>query len=419
MESRPATVSWIESGRARFWLAVDKLGLDHDYARILEEPERELYCSIPVIMDDGSIEVFSGFRVQHSTQRGPAKGGIVFDPGATPEEVRALATNITWKHAVVDVPFGGAKGGIIVDQHRLSSGELERLIRRYTTRILDIIGPDRDVPSRDIDSTEQMMAWIYDTYSMHTLKWHVGVVTGKPINMGGSQGGRESTGFGVYVCAREACKANGLEFGDSSIIIHGFRNIGPNFSLFAHDSGATIKAVGHGARALLNEEGLEIPALVEFCRRGGDIEDFSGGEKIPIDQFYGLECDIFASCAPNVSIAPAEAQKIKARIFVEGSDGCCTPDVDQVLEERGIFIVPDILGNAGLVVGSYLEWVQNRGGQFWDRRTVLEAIERKLVESFKDISAYRERYDTSMRNAAYVLAVDRVATVARMRGIYA
>jgi glutamate dehydrogenase (NAD(P)+) len=420
MKSRlHSTVSWQEAARGRFWLAVEKLGLDPGYAGIHEAPEREMCCSLPVVMDSGQIEVFWGCRMQHSTQRGPAKGGIIFDPLVTKEEVRSAAAAITWKHSVVNVPFGGAKGGIRCDVRGLSPAELERLLRRYTTRIMDIIGPDRDVPSRDIDSTEQMMAWIYDTYSMHTRKWHVGVVTGKPVAMGGSHGARQSTGYGVFVGTREACNTLGVKLSGGRVVVHGFRNIGPTFSRYASDYGAKIIAVAHGDEAIYNENGLDAAALSEHFSETSALEGFGGGALIPIHEFYGLECDVYASCAADTILTPEVAGKMRAKIFVEGDDCPATGDADRVLDDKGVFIVPDLLGNAGLVLGSYLEWVQNRQGIFFSLEEVLQAIDRHLVAAFGAVADYQERFKTDMRNAAYILAVERVTNTARMRGIYA
>ncbi len=414
-----STVSWQEASSGRFWQAVEKLGLDPDYAKIHETPEREMCCSLPVVMDNGQIEVFWGCRFQHSTQRGPAKGGIIFDPLVAKEEVRSVAAAITWKHSVANIPFGGAKGGIRCDAQGLSPGELERLLRRYTTRIMDIIGPDRDVPARDIDSTEQMMAWIYDTYSMHTRQWHIGVVTGKPVAMGGSYGAREATGYGVYVGTREACKTVGIDLAGSRIIVHGFRNIGPTFSRFVSEHGASVVAVAHGNSAILNEGGLDAEALSGHFSESGGFEGFGGGETIPIHEFYSLECDIFASCAADTILTPEVAGKIRAKIFVEGDDCPATQEADQALDDKGVFVVPDLLGNAGVVTGSYLEWVQNRQGIFFSREEVLDGIDKQMVSAFATVNEYKKRFDTDMRNAAYILAVDRVVTAARMRGIYA
>jgi glutamate dehydrogenase (NAD(P)+) len=412
-------VTPFEAMQARFWAAVDKIGLDHGFAKILEQPERELRVSIPVIMDDGSIKVFEGYRVQHNTIRGPAKGGIRFDNNVTANEVQALAAWMTWKCSVVDIPFGGGKGGVICDPPTLSMHELERITRRYVTRIMDIIGPDRDIPAPDVNTTAQVMAWFYDTYSMHTRQWHAGVVTGKPVEMGGSKGREEATGFGVYICAREACKVKGQKLSGKKVIVQGFGNVGSWFAKFAHDEGAKIVAAADISGVVHNAKGLDIAALRTWAKEHRGVKGFTGAEEIEIDEFYNLECDIFAPCALENAINSANADKIKAKFIVEGANGPTTPAADQILEDKGVHIVPDILCNAGGVVGSYFEWVQNRQGISWDKETVLRRIEDKMVESYHKVYKARDEYDTRMRTAAYILAIKLVADVAKMRGIYA
>ena len=418
-EERKDEVTPFEAMQSRFWVAVEKLGLDRGFAKILEQPERELHVSVPVVMDDGHVEVFEGIRVQHNTIRGPAKGGIRFDKHVNTDEVRALAAWMTWKCAVVSIPFGGGKGGVVCNPPELSDGELERITRRFTTRIMDIIGPDRDIPAPDVNTTAQIMAWIYDTYSMHTRQWHAGVVTGKPVEMGGSRGRAEATGFGVYVCTREACKFKNTQLNGSRIIVQGFGNVGSYFSRFAYDDGARIIAAADISGVVHNENGLDIPRLVEYAREHRVIEGFPGGEKISIGDFYGLECEIFAPCALENAITAENADCIQARIIVEGANGPTTPAADDILTRNGVFVVPDILCNAGGVVGSYLEWVQNRQGIFWEGKLVLDRIESKLVQSFDKVLEYRQSHETIMRIAAYILAVDEVATVGKLRGIYA
>jgi glutamate dehydrogenase (NAD(P)+) len=412
-------VTPFEAMQARFWAAVDKIGLDHGFAKILEQPERELRVSLPVIMDDGSVRVFEGYRVQHNTVRGPAKGGIRFDKNVSANEVRALAAWMTWKCSVVDIPFGGGKGGVICDPPTLSMGELEKITRRFVTRIMDIIGPDRDIPAPDVNTTAQVMAWFYDTYSMHTRQWHAGVVTGKPIEMGGSKGREEATGLGVYICAREACKVKGQSLGKQKVIVQGFGNVGSWFAKFAHDDGAKIIAAADITGVIHNPKGLDIPALRTWAKEHRGVKGFPEAEAIKIDEFYDLECDIFAPCALENAINSTNADKIKARYIVEGANGPTTPAADQILEDKKVHVVPDILCNAGGVVGSYFEWVQNRQGIFWDKETVLRRIEEKMVESYHKVYNLRDEYDTRMRSAAYILAIKLVADVAKMRGIYA
>ena len=412
-------VTPFEAMQARFWTAVDKLGLDHGFAKILEQPERELTVSIPVVLDNGSIEVFEGYRIQHNTVRGPAKGGIRFDKNVTPNEVRALAAWMTWKCAVVDIPFGGGKGGVICDPPNLSMGEMERITRRFVTRIMDIIGPDRDIPAPDVNTTAQVMAWFYDTYAMHTRQWHAGVVTGKPVIMGGSKGREEATGFGVYLSAREACKVKGMELGKTKAIVQGFGNVGSWFAQFAYNDGTKILAAADITGVVFNKDGLDIPALRAYATEHRGVAGFPGGEAISIKEFYGLECDIFAPCALENAITSENAENIKARIIVEGANGPTTPAADEILERKAVHVVPDILCNAGGVVGSYLEWVQNRQGMWWDKERVLNCIEEKMVESYHKVYRAREEYGTIMRTAAYILAVKLVADVTKMRGIYA
>lgn len=408
-----------EAMESRFWVAAEHLGLDKGFAKILVLPERELHCSVPVIMDNGKVEVFFGYRVQHNTVRGPAKGGIRFDKGVNINEVKALAAWMTWKCAVVDVPFGGGKGGVICDPRQLSSGEMEKLTRRYVTRILPIIGPDRDIPAPDVNTSAQVMAWFYDTYAMHTHVGHRGVVTGKPIEIGGSQGREEATGLGVYICAREAVKVKGKTLKDSKVIVQGFGNVGSWFSKFVHDDGARVTAVVDITGAIHNDKGLDVPALMEYVRKNRGVKGFPGAEEIRIDEFYGLQCDIFAPCALENAITRENANQIKASIIVEGANGPTTPAADEILDERGIMVVPDILCNAGGVVGSYFEWVQNRSGIAWSKEEVLKRIEEKMVQSFNRVFEYRKTAGTIMRTAAYILAVDSVAVAGRMRGIYA
>lgn len=412
-------VTPFEAMQARFWTAVDKLGLDHGFASVLEQPERELHVSVPIVMDDGTIKVFKGYRIQHSTVRGPAKGGVRFDKGVNDNEVRALAAWMTWKCAVADVPYGGGKGGVICDPSTLSEKEVEKITRRYVTRIFDIIGPDRDIPAPDVNTTPQVMAWFCDTMAMHANVWNPGVVTGKPIEMGGSLGRTEATGWGVYICAREACKVKNTTLEGKKIIVQGFGNVGSWFSKFAADDGAVILAISDITGIIYNEKGLNIEELMPYATKNRGIKGFPGSKEINIDEFYSMDCDIFAPCALENAITRENADKFKASIIVEGANGPTTPAADEILAEKGVHVVPDILCNAGGVVGSYFEWVQDRQGIFWDKETVLKRIEEKMVTAYHNVYKARDEYDVIMRTAAYILAIDKVARVAKMRGIYA
>ena len=412
-------VTPFEAMQARFWTAVDKLGLDHGLASVLEQPERELHVSIPVEMDDGTIRTFKGYRIQHSTVRGPAKGGVRFDKGVNDNEVRALAAWMTWKCAVADVPYGGGKGGVICDPSTLSEKEVEKITRRFVTRIFDIIGPDRDIPAPDVNTTPQVMAWFCDTMAMHANVWNPGVVTGKPIEMGGSLGRTEATGWGVYICAREACKVKDTSLEGKKIIVQGFGNVGSWFSKFSYDDGAIITAVSDITGIIYNEKGFDIDDLMDYAVKNRGIKGFPGSKELTIEEFYALDCDIFAPCALENAITKENADKIKATIIVEGANGPTTPAADEILAEKGVHVVPDILCNAGGVVGSYFEWVQDRQGIFWDKETVLKRIEEKMVTAYHNVYAARDKFDVIMRTAAYILAIEKVATVARMRGIYA
>lgn len=412
-------VAPFEAMQARFWAAVEKLGLDKGLASVLEQPERELHVSVPVVMDDGTIKVFKGYRIQHNTVRGPAKGGVRFDKAVNDNEVRALAAWMTWKCAVSDIPFGGGKGGVICDPYNLSKGEIERITRRYVTRIMDIIGPERDIPAPDVNTNPQIMAWFYDTYAMHSHNWNAGIVTGKPVDMGGSLGRTQATGFGVYLCTREACKVTKKTIKGSKVIVQGFGNVGSYFAKYCQEDGAKIIAIYDITGGIYNEKGFDIPKLMEYAAKTKGVKGFPGAKEISLDDFYAVDCDIFAPCALENVITSENAGKIKASIIVEGANGPTTPAADEILDKAKVLVIPDILCNAGGVIGSYFEWVQDRQGMFWEEQTVLDSIEKKLVKSFYDVYEITKQYKVSMRLAAYILAVKRVADVARMRGLYA
>ena len=408
-----------ESQRARFDLAAQKLNLDEGLWRVLRYPNRELTVYIPVQMDDGHLEVFTGFRVQHSIARGPGKGGIRYSPDVTLDEVRALASWMTWKCAVVNIPFGGAKGGVICDPHKMSMGELERMTRRYTSELIEFIGPEKDVPAPDVNTNEQTMAWIMDTYSMHMRQTVTAVVTGKPINIGGSRGRREATGRGVMVVCDEACKKLGLDRERSRVIVQGFGNVGSNAARLMAQKGYKIIGIIEVGGGLYNKNGINLEALWEFRQRNGTVLGFPGAEKYDPAELLLVDCDILIPAATENQITSQNADRVKCKILAEGANGPTTAAADDILAEKGVFVIPDILANAGGVTTSYFEWVQDRQGYFWKESVVNEHLGDIMVTAFDDVVRYAETHGVNNRIAAYMLAIDRVAYTIRQRGIYA
>ena len=408
-----------EAQAARFDLAAHKLNLDEGLWRVLRYPAREIIVHIPVQMDDGRLEVFTGFRVQHSIARGPGKGGIRYAPDVTLDEVRALASWMTWKCAVVNIPFGGAKGGIICDPKRMSRGELERLTRRYTAELIEFIGPEKDVPAPDVNTNEQTMAWMMDTYSMHMRQTVTAVVTGKPLNMGGSRGRREATGRGVMIICDESIKKLGMLREDTRVIIQGFGNVGSNAALLMHQAGYKIVGIGEWDGGLYNSRGIDIPALWDYRQKQGHIHGFKGAERAITEELLVTDCEILVPAATENVITSLNANKVKAKILVEGANGPTTAVADDILADKHVFVMPDILANAGGVTASYFEWVQDRQGYFWKESVVNEQLEHIMVSSFDDVVRYAETHHVNNRIAAYMLAIDRVAYTIRQRGIYA
>ncbi len=408
-----------EAQSARFDFAARKLNLDEGLWKLLRSPSREVIVHFPVPMDDGRIELFTGFRVQHSMARGPCKGGIRYSPEVTLEEVRALASWMTWKCAVVNIPFGGAKGGVICDPKKMSQGELERMTRRYTSEISDIIGPEKDVPAPDMNTNEQTMAWIMDTYSMHARCTVTSVVTGKPLNVGGSRGRIEATGRGVMVACNESLRYLNMPAEGCRVIVQGFGNVGSNAVRLMMESGYTIIGVAEADGGLYNSNGIDIHKLVEYKFRNDSILGFPEAEAVPAEELLVTECEILIPAATENVITSRNADQVKARVVVEGANGPTTAVADEVLSEKRIFIVPDILANAGGVTASYFEWVQDRQGYFWKEAVVNEQLETILRDSFDDVVRYAEAHDVNNRIAAYMLAIDRVAITIRQRGIYA
>ena len=404
---------------SRFDRAADLLDLEPGLYKVLRHPEKQITISVPVMMDNGEVEVFIGHRVLYNTSRGPAKGGIRFDLNVTIEEVKALAAWMTWKCAVVNLPFGGSKGGVVCDPLKMSAGELERLTRRYTAGIINTLGPDSDVPAPDVNTNERVMAWVMDTYSMHMRHTVTAVVTGKPIEMGGSLGRREATGRGCMIVTREALKHLGMPVQGTTVAVQGFGNVGSVSAELLAAIGAKIVAVTDWKGGVINQSGLDIPKLLDYTAQHKSVEGFPGGDPLDNDGIWELDVDVLIPAALENQITMENAPKIKAKIIAEGANGPTTPDAHKHLHERGVFVIPDILANAGGVTTSYFEWVQDRHGYFWEEGEVNKRLENKMVEAFEDVLSTSQRYKTDMRTAAYIVAINRVATVTKMRGMYA
>ena len=408
-----------EAQAARFDLAAQKLNLDEGLWKVLRYPTREIILHIPVQMDNGQLEVFTGFRVQHSIARGPAKGGIRYAPDVTLDEVRALASWMTWKCAVVNIPFGGAKGGVICDPHKMSMGELERMTRRYTAELVEFIGPEKDVPAPDVNTNEQIMAWMMDTYSMHMRQTVTAVVTGKPLNIGGSRGRREATGRGIMMVCEKAINKLGLIREQTRVIVQGFGNVGSNAARLMAEAGYKIIGIAEVDGGLYNPNGIDMESLWEYRQRNGTIHGFPGAEKHDPAGLLITDCEILIPAATENQITSRNADRVKCKILAEGANGPTTAAADEILGEKKVFIIPDILCNAGGVTTSYFEWVQDRQGYFWKESVVNEQLEHIMITAFDDVVRYSETHNVNNRIAAYMLAIDRVAYTLRQRGIYA
>ena len=408
-----------EAQSARFNFAAQKLNLDEGLWKVLQYPNRELIVHIPVSMDNGKLEVFTGFRVQHSIARGPAKGGIRYAPDVTLDEVRALASWMTWKCAIVNIPFGGAKGGVICDPHKMSMGELERMTRRYTAELIEFIGPEKDVPAPDVNTNEQVMAWMMDTYSMHMRQTVTAVVTGKPINIGGSRGRREATGRGIMIVCDEAVKKLGLKPKDTRVIVQGFGNVGSNAARLMAQAGYKVIGVIEVDGALYKKNGIDVEALWKHRERTKGIAGFTEADSADAAELMLTECEILVPAATENQITSRNADRVKCRILAEGANGPTTAAADEILAQKGVFVIPDILCNAGGVTTSYFEWVQDRQGYFWKESVVNEQLEDIMVSAFQDVVRFAENHNVNNRIAAYMLAIDRVAYTIKQRGIYA
>jgi glutamate dehydrogenase (NAD(P)+) len=408
-----------EAQAARFDFAARKLNLEEGLWKLLRTPTREVIVHFPVTMDNGKMEMFTGFRVQHSIARGPGKGGIRYSPDVNLDEVRALASWMTWKCAVVNIPFGGAKGGVICDPKKMSNGELERMTRRYTSEIIDFIGPEKDVPAPDMNTNDQTMAWIMDTYSMHMGHTVTSVVTGKPLNIGGSRGRVEATGRGVQAICDESVRYLKMPIEGCRVVIQGFGNVGSNAARLMMERGYKIVGIAEFDGGLSNPNGIDIHQLLDYKRRNNTILGFRNAEAMPSEELLESECEILIPAATENVITSRNADKIKARVVVEGANGPTTAVADDILAEKRIFVVPDILANAGGVTASYFEWVQDRQGYFWKEAVLNEQMETILRDSFDDVVRYSEAHNVNNRIAAYMLAIDRVASTIKQRGIYA
>jgi glutamate dehydrogenase (NAD(P)+) len=395
------------------------LNLEPGIWRILTHPKRQIIVSCPVQMDNGDIEVFTGYRVQYNITLGPAKGGIRYHPDVTLDEVTALAAWMTWKCAVAHVPFGGGKGGVVCDPTRMSRRELEALTRRYVAEIIDAIGPEKDVPAPDVNTNDQIMAWVMDTYSMHVGHTSTAVVTGKPVELGGSLGRREATGRGVMIVTREAAKHLGFSIKGATVAVQGFGNVGSVSADLLARQGAKIVAVTDWKGGVHNAHGLDVAKMLDFVRQHRTIDGFPGGEPIGNEELFTLDVDVLIPAALENQITVENAPNIRAKIVTEGANGPTTPDAHRHLHERGVFVIPDILANAGGVTTSYFEWVQDRYGYFWEEQEVNTRLEAKMCEAFQDVLETSLKYKVDMRTAAYIVAISRVATVTKMRGMYA
>jgi glutamate dehydrogenase (NAD(P)+) len=395
------------------------LGLDEGIWKMLTSPKRQIIVSCPVAMDNGKIEVFTGYRVQYNITLGPAKGGIRYHPDVTLDEVKALAAWMTWKCAVANIPFGGGKGGVVCDPTKMSRRELEALTRRYIAEIVDAIGPEKDVPAPDVNTNEQTMAWVMDTYSMHVGHTTTSVVTGKPVAMGGSLGRREATGRGVMITTREAAKHLGLDIKNATVAVQGFGNVGSVSAQLISRLGAKIVAVTDWKGGVYNAKGLDVDKLAAWTAEKKTVAGFPDAEKLASDKIFEMDVDILVPAALENQITMDNAPKIRAKIVAEGANGPTTPDAHKHLHDRGVFVIPDILANAGGVTTSYFEWVQDRYGYFWTEKDVNERLELKMEEAFADVLKTALKYKTDLRTAAYIVAIGRVATVTQLRGMYA
>ena len=407
-----------EIAQQQFDNAAEHLKLEAWLREVLRKPKRQLIVSIPTKMDDGSIRVFEGYRVQHNLARGPAKGGIRYHPSVTLDEVKALASWMTWKCATVNIPYGGGKGGVICDPKRMSLRELENMTRRYASEISIIIGPERDIPAPDVYTNAQTMAWIMDTYSMTVGSTQLGVVTGKPLQVGGSQGRAEATARGVQFVTREACREKKISLKGAKVVVQGFGNAGSVAARLLSEDGASIIAVSDSSGGILNPKGLDITAVLAHKQSTGSLRGFKNADSISNERLLELECEVLVPAALENQITQGNAGRVRARIVAEAANGPTTPGADEILHKNGVFTIPDILANAGGVTVSYFEWVQSVQAFFWEETQVNHHLEKVMTRAFNEVLAISKKFNVHMRAAAYILAVGRVAEATRIRGIY-
>ncbi|HLX39410.1 MAG TPA: Glu/Leu/Phe/Val dehydrogenase [Ktedonobacteraceae bacterium] len=403
---------------SQFDEAADRLGLSQAMRAILRKPKRELIVNFPVRKDNGDVEMFTGYRVQHNINRGPAKGGIRFSPEVSLDEVRALAMWMTWKCAVVGIPFGGAKGGVICDPHQLSRAELERLSRRYATEISILIGPNSDIPAPDMNTNPQIMAWMMDTFSMHQGYSVPAVITGKPLAIGGSEGRLEATARGVQVVTREAMLGLNMRPLDARVVVQGFGNVGSITARLIHEMGCKVVALSDISGGVYNPNGIDVHQALHFSKEHGSLRGMPNTESVTNAELLELPCDVLIPAALENQLTGRNASRVKARLIIEAANGPTNPDADHIFNDRGIVVVPDILANAGGVTVSYFEWVQDLQRFFWAENEINDRLETLMMRSYRAVKQKAEEQDVSLRMGAYLLAVARVAEATEIRGIY-
>jgi glutamate dehydrogenase (NAD(P)+) len=407
-----------ELAREQLRKVADAFAIDEDLVGVLGECKKAVEVAIPTTMDDGSVRVFTGWRVTHNVARGPSKGGIRYHPAVTLDEVKALAMAMTWKCSLMNLPFGGAKGGVVCDPKEMSLGELERMTRRFTSEIVNEIGPEKDIPAPDVGTTPQVMAWIFDTFSMNRGHSVLSVVTGKPLTVGGSLGREEATGRGVLFCVREALAKQRLQPEGLRVAVQGFGNVGSVFARLASEFGMRVVALSDSSGGVYNDQGIDVGAALAHKRSGGRLVDFAGGDAISNDELLVLDCDVLAPCALEQAITERNADRIRAKIVAEGANAPTTPAADEILQANGVVVIPDVLANAGGVVVSYFEWVQGLQEFFWKEDEVNLRLSEIVSRAFAETWEVHESRDVPLRAAAYGLGVQRVAEASVIRGLY-